>query len=168
MQRSKAALHVCAFVSAVTHAWNALEMLTAWPTIANHRSLLLLFPTNFPRSAGLADILSNMLWLAVWGGLDTVSYLCCAGNCRSDRALGLCSAIFPQLHPMQLAASSASLQAPGLPSGASALSVLEPSGCGWWKSWASLTLSFRMTPPRQCSPANKANGNAVFVSTAQP
>lgn len=109
MQRGKAALHVCAFVSAVSNAWNALEMCTAWRTIANHRSLLLLFPPNFPRSAGLADTLSNVLWLAVRGGLHTASYQCYTENCRSDRALELCSGVFPHLHPLQLAASSASL-----------------------------------------------------------
>lgn len=147
MQRSKAALHLCALVSAATHAWNALEMCTAWPTIANHRSLFLPFPTNFPRSAGLADILSNVLWLAVRGGLDTASYLCYAENCRSDRALELCGGVVPCLHPLQLAASSASLEAPVLPSGASVLSVLEPSGCGWWKPQISLILSLRLPPP---------------------
>lgn len=141
------ALHVCAFVSAVRHAWNALEMCTAWPTIANHRSLFLPFATNFPRSAGLADILSNVLWLAVRGGWGTASYLCCAENCRSDRALELCRGVFPHLHPLQLAASSASLEAPVLPFGASVLSVLEHSGCGWWKSQTSLILSLKMTPP---------------------
>lgn len=165
MLRSKAALHVCAFVSAATYAWNALEMCTASPTIANQRSLFLPFPTNFPRSAGLADIFSNVLWLAVWGGLDTASYLCCAEKCRSDRALELCCGAFPHLHPLQLAASSASLEAPVLPPGASALSVLEPSGCRWWKPWKSLILSLGMTPPGK---ASKTNGNVVFVSIAQP
>lgn len=124
--------------------------------------LVPLFPTNFPWSAGLADILSNMLCLAVWGSLDAASYLLCAGNCRSDRALELCSGVFPHLHPLQLAACSASLEAPVLPSRASVLSVLEPSGCGWWKSRTSLILSLGMTPPRQRSPASKADGNAVL------
>lgn len=53
-------------------------------------------------------------------------------------------------------------------SGASVPSVLEPSGHGWWKSRTSLTLSLRLATTRQCGPASKVNGNAVFVCTAQP
>lgn len=85
-------------------------MCTASPTIANYRSSFLPFPTNFPRSAALADILSNALWLAVWGGLDAASYLCYAENRRSIVALELCVSGLPHPHPSWLAVSSASLR----------------------------------------------------------
>lgn len=76
MSRSKAALHMCSFVSTVTYTWNTLEMCTAWLAIANHRSSFLSFLTNFPWSAALADILSNVLWLAAQGGLEALLHIC--------------------------------------------------------------------------------------------
>lgn len=162
MLRSKAALHMCVFVSAVTHAWNTPEMCTAWPTIANYRSSFLPFPTNFPRSAALADILSNMLWLAVRGGLDTLLHICAMQKTAEVTGPWSCVSVVPPPR-----AHCGWQQAMSL-SWASVLSALDPSGREWWKSWTSLTLSPRLGPTRQSSPASKVNGNAVFTSTAQP
>lgn len=77
MSRRKAALRICGFVSAVTHAWNTPEMCTAWPAMTNYRSSFLPLPTNFPHSADLADILSCCGWLfgEAWM-LSFISVLC--------------------------------------------------------------------------------------------
>lgn len=160
MLRSKAALHMCVFISAATHAWNTPEMCTARPTIANYRSSFLPFPTNFPRSAALADILSNVVWLAARGGLDTLLPIPATQKTAEVTGPQSCvSGVFPT-------SAHCSWQPAAPLSRASVLSALDPSGCEW--SWTSLTPSLRLGPTRQSSPASKVNGNAVFISTAQP